>query len=75
MSARDEVLGRIRGALGAGGAEVEVPRAYRGPGAGAPAGAPIARMGSSGCSTGPHLHLTVRTPDGREINPFTVLEP
>jgi murein DD-endopeptidase MepM/ murein hydrolase activator NlpD len=44
-------------------------------GASVAAGAPIARMGSSGCSTGPHLHLTVRTPDGREINPFTVLEP
>ena len=32
-SARDEVLGRIRGALGAGVAVPEVPRAYRGPGA------------------------------------------
>ena len=44
-------------------------------GASVAAGATLARMGSSGCSTGPHLHLTVRSPDGREINPFTVLEP
>ncbi len=39
------------------------------------AGAVIAHMGSSGCATGPHLHLTVRAPDGREINPFNVLQP
>jgi len=40
MSARDEVLGRIRDALGAGAAVAEVPRAYDGAGAGAPAGDP-----------------------------------
>jgi L-lactate dehydrogenase complex protein LldG len=32
MSAREDVLGRIRGALGPGVAVPEVPRAYRGPG-------------------------------------------
>ena len=40
MSARDEVMGRIRTALGAGAAVAEVPRDYRGPGAGAAAGDP-----------------------------------
>ena len=44
-------------------------------GASVAAGAPIARMGSTGCSTGAHLHLTVHAPDGRELNPFNVLEP
>jgi L-lactate dehydrogenase complex protein LldG len=38
--ARAEVLGRIRAALGTGGAVPEVPRAYRGPGRIGPAGAP-----------------------------------
>ncbi len=38
-------------------------------------GTVIAQMGASGCATGPHLHLTVRAPDGREINPFNVLQP
>ncbi len=45
------------------------------PGAEVPGGTVIAEMGSSGCATGPHLHLTVRAPDGREINPFNVLQP
>ncbi|HZB75654.1 MAG TPA: LUD domain-containing protein [Solirubrobacteraceae bacterium] len=40
MSARDDVLGRIRAALGAGGVVPDVPREYDGPGAGAPAGDP-----------------------------------
>ncbi len=35
----------------------------------------LAQMGATGCATGPHLHLTVRAPDGREINPFNVLQP
>ena len=39
------------------------------------AGTVIAQMGSTGCSTGAHLHLTVRAPDGREINPFNILQP
>lgn len=39
------------------------------------AGTAIAKMGSTGCSTGAHLHLTVRAPDGREINPFNILQP
>ena len=40
MSARAEVLGRIRGSLGGGVAVPEVPRAYRGAGSGLPAGDP-----------------------------------
>ena len=40
MSARDDVLGRVRAALGAGGAVPEVPREYRGAGRIGPAGAP-----------------------------------
>jgi L-lactate dehydrogenase complex protein LldG len=40
VSARDDVLGRVRAALGAGGAVPEVPREYRGAGRFGPAGAP-----------------------------------
>ena len=40
MSARDEVLGRIRAALGSGGVVEEVPRSYRGAGAGPAPGDP-----------------------------------
>ncbi len=30
----------------------------------------IASVGSSGCSTGPHLHLTVLSPSGAAVDPF-----
>ncbi len=30
----------------------------------------IGRMGSTGCSSGSHLHLTVVGPDGLDRNPF-----
>jgi len=33
-------------------------------------GQPLGLMGSSGHSTGPHLHLEVRDPDGAKIDPF-----
>ncbi len=58
MSARDEVLGRIRDALGAGAAVTEVPRAYDGAGAGAPAGDPevVARF----CERAAEYRATVR---------------
>jgi L-lactate dehydrogenase complex protein LldG len=58
MSARDEILARIRDALGAGAAVAEVPRAYRGPGAGAAAGEPgvVARF----CERAAEYRATVR---------------
>jgi murein DD-endopeptidase MepM/ murein hydrolase activator NlpD len=37
-------------------------------------GQPVGDVGTSGCSTGDHLHLSVWAPDGREINPFNVLQ-
>jgi L-lactate dehydrogenase complex protein LldG len=40
VSAREEVLGRIRAALGSGGVVEEVPRSYRGAGAGPAPGDP-----------------------------------
>ncbi len=43
-------------------------------GANEPRGAVIGTMGKRGCSTGYHLHLTVYGPDGRERNPFDILE-
>lgn len=33
-------------------------------------GSPLGRMGSTGMSTGTHLHLTVRDPQGRVVNPL-----
>ena len=58
MSAREEVLGRIRGALGAGVAVPDVPRDYDGPGAGAAAGDPevVARF----CERSAEYQATVR---------------
>ncbi|MET0687381.1 MAG: LUD domain-containing protein [Solirubrobacteraceae bacterium] len=58
MSAREEVLGRIRGALGAGVAVPDVPRDYDGPGAGAAAGDPevVARF----CERAAEYRATVR---------------
>ncbi len=65
MSAREDVLARIRGALGAGGAVAEVPREYRGPGAGAPAGAPevVARF----CERAAEYRATVRRVPAAEL--------
>jgi L-lactate dehydrogenase complex protein LldG len=40
MTARDEVMGRIRTALGAGAVVPDIPRAYRGPGSLGDAGSP-----------------------------------
>jgi L-lactate dehydrogenase complex protein LldG len=58
MSAREEVLDRIRGALGAGVAVQAVPRDYDGPGAGAAAGDPavVARV----CDRAAEYRATVR---------------
>ena len=58
MSARAEVLGRIRGALGDGAAVPEVPRAYHGAGSGLPAGDPevVARF----CERAAEYRATVR---------------
>jgi len=39
------------------------------------AGQPVGRMGSTGCSTAAHLHLTVIQPSGLDINPLEVLQP
>ena len=62
MSARDEVLGRIRDALGAGAgagaAAADVPRAYAGPGAGAPAG--DAEVVARVCERAAEYRATVR---------------
>ena len=38
------------------------------------AGQPVGMVGSTGCSTGDHLHFKVVGPDGRERNPFNVLD-
>jgi murein DD-endopeptidase MepM/ murein hydrolase activator NlpD len=35
----------------------------------------LGRLGSTGRSTGPHVHYEVKTPAGRHINPVTVLFP
>jgi len=35
-----------------------------------PRGAPLARIGSSGYSTSPHLHLELSTADGDDIDPY-----
>jgi L-lactate dehydrogenase complex protein LldG len=58
MSAREEILERIRGALGAGAAVPDVPRDYDGPGAGAAAGDPavVARF----CERAAEYRATVR---------------
>jgi L-lactate dehydrogenase complex protein LldG len=58
MSARADVLERIRGALGAGVAVPDVPRAYHGAGSGLPAGDPevVARF----CERAAEYRATVR---------------
>ena len=35
----------------------------------------IGRMGSTGCSTGPHTHLRMQTPDGRFLDPLGFIGP
>ena len=35
----------------------------------------LARMGSTGCSTGPHLHLQVQDETGRFLDPFNFIGP
>lgn len=37
-------------------------------------GAQLGTLGSTGNSTGPHLHLEVRTPDGARANPYSWLQ-
>jgi murein DD-endopeptidase MepM/ murein hydrolase activator NlpD len=39
------------------------------------AGAPVANLGSEGKSTGPHVHLTVKTKDGKLVNPLPLFPP
>ena len=65
MSARDEVLGRIRDALGAGAAVAEVPREYRTAGSRAPAGDPevVARF----CERAAEYRATVRRVEGSGV--------
>lgn len=43
------------------------------PGAALKAGAPLARVGSSGVSSGPHLHFEIRDADDRPLNPLFFL--
>jgi L-lactate dehydrogenase complex protein LldG len=65
VSAREEVLGRIRSALGAGAAVPDVPRDYRGPGAVAPAGDPevVERF----CERAAEYRASVRRVDGSGV--------
>ena len=35
----------------------------------------IAQMGTTGSSTGTHLHFTLTSPDGKGINPLSVIKP
>jgi L-lactate dehydrogenase complex protein LldG len=58
VSARDDVLARVRDALGAGAAVPEVPRAYRGVGRAGPAGA--ADVVDRFCSRVEEYRATVR---------------
>jgi hypothetical protein len=44
------------------------------PGAPVKIGVPIARIGSTGSSTGPHLHFEIRDPKGRPLNPSYFLD-
>jgi hypothetical protein len=44
------------------------------PGAVVKIGAPIALVGSSGSSTGPHLHFEIRDSEGRPLNPAYFLD-
>jgi L-lactate dehydrogenase complex protein LldG len=65
MSARDEVLGRIRSALGPGAAVPEVPRDYRQAGSGPRTGGPelVARF----CERAAAYRATVRRVDGSGV--------
>jgi murein DD-endopeptidase MepM/ murein hydrolase activator NlpD len=38
-------------------------------------GQPLARMASTGCSTGPHLHFMVQDASGRFLDPFNFIGP
>ena len=66
MSARDEVLSRIRAALAPGGAVPEVPRAYHGAGSGPAAGdaAVVARF----CERAAEYRATVRRVPAGELD-------
>ena len=66
MSARDEVLARIRAALGPGGAVPDVPRDYRLAGSGPPAGdeAVVARF----CERAAEYRASVRRVQAAELN-------
>ncbi|MBL8773795.1 MAG: M23 family metallopeptidase [Phenylobacterium sp.] len=52
--------------LGAIGSDVK-------PGVQVEAGQPIGKIGSTGVSTGPHLHFEIRDPDGKPLNPAMFL--
>jgi L-lactate dehydrogenase complex protein LldG len=66
MSARDEVLSRIRSALGPGAAVPDVPRGYRRAGAGPPAGdeGVVARF----CERAAEYRATVRRVDAAALD-------
>ena len=66
MSARDEILARVRAALGPGGAVPDVPRDYRLAGSGPPAGeeAVVARF----CERAAEYRASVRRVQAAELN-------
>ena len=67
MTAREEVLDRIRSALGAGAAVPEVPRGYAGAGSGPPPGDPL--VVDRFCERAAEYRASVRRVGGEELGP------